>query len=100
MFTFGRKENCSFQIIDQRLSSIHCKLETKLSTGEVYVTDMSSNGTFLNGEIIGKGKRVQLLDGDSLDLLVAGEAVKDSECIGFIAEIKTNFYLPHDSLES
>jgi hypothetical protein len=50
---------------------------------------MSSNGTFLNGEIIGKGKRVQLLDGDSLDLLVAGEAVKDSESIGFIAEIKT-----------
>ena len=88
LFTFGRKETCSFQILDQRLSAIHCKLEIKLASGEVYLTDMSSNGTYLNREIIGKGKRVQLLDGDSLDLLISGEAVSESESIGFKAQIK------------
>jgi pSer/pThr/pTyr-binding forkhead associated (FHA) protein len=54
--TFGRFPDNDFQVIDQRLSLKHCRILRKLSedTGKMVVVleDSSSNGTFLNGELV------------------------------------------------
>ena len=34
----------------------------------VYVEDLSSNGTFVNGELVGKGKKVALKNNDEISL--------------------------------
>ena len=45
----GRKEGCDIQIIDKKISRVHCTIRM-LSTGEYEVTDYSSNGTFYNNQ--------------------------------------------------
>lgn len=60
---------------------------------KIIVEDLSSNGTFVNGELVGKGKHVELKNGDEIMLLRASESVKQKEEIGFI------FILLKDPLE-
>lgn len=50
------------------LSSRHCQISKEAE--RYYLTDLSTNGTFVNGspEPIGRGSRVALNDGDSFDL--------------------------------
>ena len=53
---------------DCYLSSCHSKIT--FEQGAYILTDMSTNGTFLNGsrEPLGKGSKVQLQDGDEIEL--------------------------------
>ena len=59
--------------------STRCRrvVRAETSTGShVYVEDLSSNGTFINGELIGKGKKVALKNNDEISLsmkLLKGE---------------------------
>lgn len=50
------------------LSSKHCQISKE--GGQYYLTDLSTNGTFLNGaaEPLGRGSRVALNDGDCFDV--------------------------------
>ena len=47
-----------------------CRLvRAETSTGShVYVEDLSSNGTFVNGDLVGKGKKVALKNNDEISL--------------------------------
>ena len=60
MVTFGRFPDNDFQVIDQRLSLKHCRILRKLNeeTGKMVVVleDSSSNGTYLNGELVSINK--------------------------------------------
>ena len=49
-------------ISDKRLSGRHCLVE--LIDGNAYLSDLSTNGTYLNTEKIAKEKRVQMREGD------------------------------------
>ncbi|KAK0213372.1 kinase-like domain-containing protein [Desarmillaria ectypa] len=53
-----------FVLPGQRISNQHCEIlwEDK----SVVLEDMSSNGTWINGELVGKGKRKLLHDGDQI----------------------------------
>ncbi len=53
---------------DRFLSSRHCSLSYQ--GGQYYLTDTSTNGTFINGapEPIGKGGTIPINDGDSIEL--------------------------------
>ena len=66
----GRGEDCSWKLIDpdQHLSRRHCAVAFR--GGAWHVTDLSTNGTFLNraSAAIGKGVEVPLNDGDRLTL--------------------------------
>ncbi len=55
----GRSENkCKIMIAQKRLSSQHCLIEKEGE--EVFVTDLSTNGTYLNTEKIGKNNKVPI----------------------------------------
>ena len=53
---------------DRFLSSKHCLIA--FEAGQFYITDMSTNGTFINGssEPIGKGGKMPLNEGDVIEL--------------------------------
>jgi len=53
------KEKSDITVEDRRVSKTHCLLFLK--EGKPYIQDESSNGTFINGQEIGKGRSVPLL---------------------------------------
>lgn len=76
-YTFGRGEECdvAFSNIDgkknqcfQAYSKVHFKIvRQSTSTGiHVFLEDTSSNGTFINGEKVGKGNRQVLANNDEI----------------------------------
>lgn len=68
--TIGRAANNVWVLDDPErfISSRHSQVTCE--NGQFYLTDLSTNGTFLNGspEPIGKGNKVALNDGDSFSL--------------------------------
>ena len=53
----------------ENISNKHCKLSLDVDSGLLSVTDMSTNGTFVNGDQIEKGKPTALFQGDVLSLV-------------------------------
>lgn len=68
--SIGRGSNNQWilQDPDRFLSSRHC--EVSFSGGQYFITDLSTNGTFVNGspEPLGKGSQMPLADGDTFEL--------------------------------
>lgn len=68
--TLGRADNNTWVLNDPErfLSSVHCQIS--FENGQFFLTDSSTNGTFINGlpEPIGRGSRSALKDGDVFDL--------------------------------
>ncbi|KAI9324423.1 kinase-like domain-containing protein [Zopfochytrium polystomum] len=74
----GRHRECDIVINNQQLSKRHCLIfkasqrsefgGTDGEGGHVYIEDMSTNGTYVNGEKIQKNKRHRLFDGDEIQL--------------------------------
>lgn len=58
-----------YRLACARLSSFHCELHLTPATLQVDIVDTSSNGTFVNGLRIEKGKKVTLQSGDSVSLV-------------------------------
>lgn len=54
--TIGRAATNDFQILDPRLSGVHCKITKKFEDDKIQVElfDTSSNGTFHNGINVSK----------------------------------------------
>lgn len=59
----------SYRLNCARLSSFHCELHLTPATLQVDIVDTSSNGTFVNGLRLEKGKKVALQPGDSICLV-------------------------------
>merc|ERR1719330_2086020 len=57
-------------IMDEHISRQHCPLELDTAKGAVYIVDLSTNGTFLNGKRLPSKRqgKVMLSHGDSLML--------------------------------
>ncbi|EGR30383.1 hypothetical protein IMG5_133500 [Ichthyophthirius multifiliis] len=53
--TIGRNSNNIIHIQDSRLSGFHCSLDYKEDKNEVYLNDLSTNGTYILGRRVGKG---------------------------------------------
>eukprot|EP01117_Protostelium_nocturnum_P013865 TRINITY_DN5217_c1_g1_i3.p1 TRINITY_DN5217_c1_g1~~TRINITY_DN5217_c1_g1_i3.p1 ORF type:complete len:653 (+),score=336.08 TRINITY_DN5217_c1_g1_i3:150-2108(+) len=66
---FGREPDCSVSFPqDKLISSKHCKIFR--DSNIYFVEDLSSNGTFINGDKVGKGNRRVIHDGDELSLVI------------------------------
>lgn len=63
----GRKEGCNIQIMDGKISRVHCMIRM-ISTGEYEVTDYSSNGTFYNNQRLKRKEPYRLPKGAILVL--------------------------------
>jgi predicted component of type VI protein secretion system len=76
----GRNPECVICINDKRLSGKHCTLSRQ---GDKYtLTDLSTNGTFLNDKKVGKGVTIELSHPSEIWLLTASK-VPVKETIGF-----------------
>eukprot|EP00047_Mylnosiga_fluctuans_P006629 m.248100 g.248100 ORF g.248100 m.248100 type:complete len:469 (+) comp15624_c0_seq1:34-1440(+) len=78
MYTIGRNRNCDLVLNLPVISNHHCKIFRVLQNSQVMagdqqpqemlvlVEDTSSNGTFVNGNAVGKGGRCVLQSGDRI----------------------------------
>merc|ERR1719316_166653 len=74
---------------DQAVSRRHCKLELHLKKGGVYVSDISTNGTYLNGRRLPKKeKRSKVLVAHGDELLLKSPEAGDPE-FGYIVNLET-----------
>lgn len=63
-------KNMTAKLLD-RISKVHFHISRQDESHPVIITDMSVNGTFINGEVIGKFNKRILLDGDVIALALA-----------------------------
>lgn len=72
--TIGRKTSCQLVVPDAHayVSGEHCRVRTTAKPSVASVEDLSANGTFLNGQRIGKGKTLPASIGDELSLAKPG----------------------------
>mmetsp|Transcript_12240 Transcript_12240/g.22655 ORF Transcript_12240/g.22655 Transcript_12240/m.22655 type:complete len:390 (-) Transcript_12240:63-1232(-) len=92
VLTVGRHGACNVRLDDPRVSVHHFEIsarrlcapsETTSVTYECVLRDCSSNGTTVNGEMIGKGNSRLLKSGDEIVVLPASKVGKDN-MIGFL----------------
>ncbi|KAG8746654.1 hypothetical protein FRC10_004257 [Ceratobasidium sp. 414] len=83
-FKIGRGSANDFALPGQKISSQHCMLtwsgranDKPSKENAVVVLDNSSNGTFINGKRIGKGKKSLLTPGDELSFGLPGQDIDD-----------------------
>ena len=81
-YTLGRNSTNNIQIADIRLSGTHCKIY-KDSDNNCWIEDLSSNGTFIEDEKIGKGNKRKMVSGDKIYLLHKSK-VKVEETLGYV----------------
>lgn len=64
----GRSSSCDIRLSGADISSKHCQFSLLSQNGKDFLllTDISSNGTGVNGEILGKGSTVVLRSGDKI----------------------------------
>ncbi|ANB11074.1 ser/thr/tyr protein kinase RAD53 [Sugiyamaella lignohabitans] len=75
VFTLGRVPDNDVQVEERRVSKRHCEIIRVPHSGsgvkqEIWLVDRSSNGCFLNGELIGAGKKALIESGDTICLFI------------------------------
>jgi hypothetical protein len=88
--TMGRHSSCDITLEDPRCSTRHCTISRKVTEGrEIFsIEDLSTNGTYVNKALLGKGKTCELKPGDTIELLRA-QSVGEDEHLAFVFEITT-----------
>jgi serine/threonine protein kinase len=87
--SFGRRSTSDVQINHPSVSGTHCCLRRDNETGDVFLCDLSTNGTTVNVFTkVGRNSRLKLCSGDQFDLL------RTPECtVGYV--IYLNEYDEH-----
>lgn len=69
----GRSSHCDIKINGLDVSSKHCQLSLTASPQECFIlTDLSSNGTYVNDEVLGRGSSKLLRSGDKVAFAKTG----------------------------
>lgn len=76
----GRHASCNVVVDDERVSSIHCGFTRSATSADrhVILDDRSSNGTFLNGRRVGNRRKVRLVTGDEIGIVMVKKGKADS----------------------
>jgi len=84
--TIGRSFDCTIQLPDfnRTLSRVHAEI-VKHPKGSYQIIDRSVNGVFVNGQLLGKGLRHFLADGDTIVMGAYTLLISDMESL-FAAE--------------
>ncbi|MGN0802966.1 MAG: FHA domain-containing protein [Candidatus Faecivicinus sp.] len=76
VFVIGRGLSCQYVLDDQKVSHKHLTVEYNCSDKLCYVTDTSTNGTFLNSVRLKRNTRYALKQGDILQIASAAFSVE------------------------
>lgn len=70
----GRSSTCDIKIAGVDVSSRHCQFSLSSNSRQEFLmlTDLSSNGTAVNGEVLGRGTTVLLRSGDKVSFAKSG----------------------------
>ncbi|XP_067329683.1 serine/threonine-protein kinase Chk2 [Anolis sagrei] len=107
-YSFGRDPNCDY--VFQRLSELYQQTSKKhfrvireepgLGVGVAYLEDQSANGTFVNGTLIGKGKKTPLANGAEIALALPFNKVfcfcdlmDNNQSMGFPSALKEKYLI-------
>jgi len=73
----GRSRNCDIVVSPLDCSSKHCQIGSSNIGGRqaVFVKDLSTNGTFVNGTLVGKGNTCLVRDGDRISFATSCEFI-------------------------
>jgi len=82
-YVIGRNATCTISIPDKRLSGAHCQVTRDKENGQVFVEDLSTNGTWLNEDKIGKNIKKPLKNGDTIYLLHKSK-VSENDVLGYV----------------
>ena len=93
IYTIGRGNGNDITINDIRLSNVHCIL-TKDNNDMVFLEDVSSNGTYVENEKIGKRNSKILLPGENIYLL-HNSKVQAKDILGFTFSFVINNTSPY-----
>ncbi|CAD8171487.1 unnamed protein product [Paramecium pentaurelia] len=85
--TMGRSDTNKIVICDSRLSGLHCKIKWDSVNNIAQLLDLSTNGTFIGDQKIGKNNEIMLKNGDEIYLLHKSK-VPISDIIGFTLVIQ------------
>lgn len=80
-YAIGRNVTCDTFINDDRMSKIHCLINKKRHPvvemsiyespahclDDIWLLDFSTNSCYVNDQVMGKNKKIQIFDGDKLD---------------------------------
>lgn len=66
--SIGRKDSCRIKVDGKTISAVQCEVKWTTQLQCFQLVDRSSNGTFLNGQSLGKGEASRLTDGDQVQL--------------------------------
>ena len=75
----GRSRNADYHVSHPQISGLQCTLTLELAHSRLLVTDMSTNGTFVDGTVVGRGQACELSNGSTVHFLGANpEEVEDA----------------------
>ncbi|KAG8960709.1 hypothetical protein FRC03_006253 [Tulasnella sp. 419] len=77
-YTMGRNTNNDIVVPSYRTSGRHCEIKLiheQDGAITVNVSDYSTNGTYINGQKIGKGKHMRMVHGDEISLGLPGNSL-------------------------
>ena len=84
-YTIGRAESCALRLFQPRVSSIHARISR--DGDSAVIEDCSTNGSFVNGQKVGKGRLRVLADGDDVAFIAPGApavAATDASACTFV----------------
>ncbi|RLV93846.1 Serine/threonine-protein kinase RAD53 [Spathaspora sp. JA1] len=89
VWTFGRGADCDFVIGSghMRVSSRHFRMWMEMNKSSLWITDISTNGTYLNGVRLVKSQKFMLNQGDEISVGVG----KANDVIKFIVLFSDKF---------
>lgn len=70
-YLIGRHPECDMRMLMDTISNRHCLIFNENKEGEsiAVIEDLSSNGTYVNDQLLGRNKRRELQDGDEIGIV-------------------------------
>lgn len=90
----GRSSSCDIKITGADVSSKHSKISLANNKARDYffITDLSSNGTFVNNEKLGHGTSALLNSGDKVAFAKTGGVYIFRYCVDEVDNVKTSLF--------
>ncbi|KAJ2791942.1 hypothetical protein H4R21_006240, partial [Coemansia helicoidea] len=89
-YTIGRLEQCDVTLDRSYISGRHCRIFMETGADpdaqSLCIMDTSTNGTFVNDRVIGRGNRTMLLNNDRIGFLRAADALPSDIALEYSVE--------------
>ncbi|KAJ2711964.1 hypothetical protein H4R19_002996, partial [Coemansia spiralis] len=89
-YLIGRLEQCDVTLDRNYISGKHCSIYMEPGADSdaqsLYILDTSTNGTFVNDRIVGRGNRTMLLNNDRIGFLHAADALPSDIALEYSVE--------------